>query len=142
MVVGRMGREMGSKLPIVITEVRDRDSTRFGRKYEGSVLKDTVVEIEPGKSITIMRVVAHGPEEGQLVTKKFEIGDTAEVGSFNLVYTGKIRKITDKTITVVEYENSSQPRTYRFSIYNFASRNWDFDADEAARRNHETMLYI
>lgn len=150
-------------VPITLTEVRGKDHKRYGTTYPGEVLEGTTVEIEPGKSITIMKVVAAGsryvpdpkvlnigtgkpkmvPCEEHLVVKKFNIGDTAEVGSYNLVYTGTVRKITEKTVTVVEYEDSpGMKKTYRFDIYTFARRNWDFDAEDVAKRNHETMMVI
>jgi hypothetical protein len=75
-------------------------------------------------------------EETFEVLKTFAIGDIATVGSYNLVYTGIVRKITAKTVTVVEYEgHHGMERTYRFSIEKFVGKNWDFDAAEASERN-------
>ena len=137
---------------IVIENPKDRDHTRFGQHREGETLKDTTVTIVPGRRIEIVHVVPPGhrsvkdPVTGRhvpnaeafTVKKTFEIGDVAEVGGYNLTYTGIVRGITPKTITVVEHEGTSMEKTYRLSIYLFARMNWDFDAETTARRNAET----
>jgi hypothetical protein len=138
-----------TKKTIVIDTIKDRDSKRHGVTYEGMTFKHTRATIVLGESITLEHVVQPGERyvrdpatgkhvpnaEAYTVVKTFKIGDWAEVHSYNLVYTGRVRKITDKTITCVEYEDSTQPRTYRMSLYDFAYKNWDFDVDAAAKRN-------
>ena len=142
--------------PIMMTEIKDRDSKRFGIVHPGRTLNGTTVEIIPGERITIMTVEEAGSRyvkndagkyvpstEDRLVTKTFTLGDTAEVGSYNLTYTGTVRKITEKTVTVVEYEDfPGMRKTYRMSIYDFASRNKDFDAEETAKRNAVMMVTL
>jgi len=133
---------------MMITEIRDRDRKMYGVVRSGELLKDTTAEIVEGGSIALTHVVQAGGRyvkdaggrnvpnpEPYIVTKTFRIGDRAEVGSYNLIYTGIVRKITAKTITIVEHEGTSNEKVYRMSIYNFAWRNWDFDAAEAAKRN-------
>lgn len=109
------------------------------------------VDIVVGESITLHGASAAGtryvkdPVTGRMVPSTratlfcnhFAIGDVAEVHAYNLVYTGIVRKITAKTVTVVEYEGTSNAKTYRFSIERFASKNWDFDAKDASKRNSE-----
>ena len=92
-----------------------------------------VAKVEPGKSVAI--ITAGGWERGLITTlrtREFLVGDTAEVGSFNLVYMGEILTITRKTVTVKEPHRT---RTNRFSIGAFVAKNYDFDAAKAAKRN-------
>lgn len=72
----------------------------------------------------------------------FALGDTAEYGSYNLSYTGKITKITDKAVTIVAYPGSNMAKTHRLSVEEFCWRNFKFDAAETARRNAEEMMYL
>ena len=141
-----------SERTIVIENPKDRDHTRFGQPRAGETLKDTTVTIVPGKRIEIVHLVRPGhrnvknPVTGRYepnaeaftVRKTFEIGDLAEVGGYNLTYTGRVRSITPKGVTVVEHEGTSYAKTHRLSVYLFARMNWDFDAEETARRNAET----
>lgn len=138
---------------VTIVEPRDRDRTQFGRPVPGSVLEGHTVTVVPGKCITLAGTTKRtraekNPETGRYeytpemvpFFNHFRIGDVAEVGSFNLVYTGIVRKITSKTVTVVEYEgHQGMEKTYVFSIYRFAQKNWDFDREEAAERNANWM---
>jgi hypothetical protein len=72
----------------------------------------------------------------------FTVGDTAEYGSYNLQYLGKITKITDKCVTIVAYEGSTIEKTHRLCINEFCWRNHDFDLATVTVKNHETMMYI
>lgn len=92
------------------------------------------IEVEPKKSITITR-------EGK-PSNQFFIGDQAEYDSYNLKYTGIIRSITEKTVTIEAYPGSSIARKYRLKLSEFAWRNWNFDFDRVQAENSETMLYI
>lgn len=138
---------------ITITEVRDRDHTRFGKTYPGSLLERTTVKLLPNKWVAIRKEAVtddstrmiKDPDTGRYATnpnptvrdvvRVFRLGDAAEVHSYNLVFTGHVRGITAKTVTCVEYEGSAQPRTYRMSLYDFVQKNWDFDQDAAEKRN-------
>lgn len=142
-----------SPSPIILATVKDQDRTRFGQKRDGNVLDGTSVRILPGDRIELQTTVKAGRRyvrdastgrmgpstQDTIVRKTFAIGDVAQVGSYNLVYTGIVRSITEKTVTVVEYAGTSMEKTYRFSIYRFALMNRDFDRDEAAKRNSEWM---
>lgn len=112
----------------------------------------TAARIVPGVEIELVTLVAAGrryvkdaltgrmgPNEAFTIRKTFRVGDTAVVGSYNLTYTGTIRSITEKTVTVVEHEGSSMEKVYRMSLARFAGRNWDFDAEETAKRNAAWM---
>ncbi len=90
------------------------------------------ITTDAGKRISI-RTTADGVDVA-FVT--FEIGDTAEYDSYNLSYTGAIKSITDKTVTI------SGMRTKRLRLADFAWRNYDFDAVKTAEKNAETMMYI
>ena len=89
-------------------------------------------------SIEIFKDSAAGITAGS----SFTIGDTAEYDSYNLSYTGKIVKITDKAVTIVAYPGSTIEKTYRLDIASFCWRNFKFNAAETARANAETSMYI
>lgn len=92
------------------------------------------VEIEPKKSIIVQR-------EGHAPTK-FEIGDWAIYDSWNLYYTGIIRQITEKTVTIESYPNTNNAKKHRLKIHNFSWRNYNFDAERIRQENAETSMYI
>ena len=73
--------------------------------------------------------------EPQPISRTFRVGDEAEYGSFNLVYTGTVTAITLKTVTIVEDDRAA--KVHRLSLYDFAEANYDFDAAKARKRNAE-----
>jgi len=98
------------------------------------------VIVTPGISITVTKV---SDWTGPVTPPKsliFRKGDTAEHGSYNLSYTGPIMSIGAKTVAIQEYRG--QPGNKRLRLLEFAHRNWDFDADVTAAKNHETMMSI
>ncbi len=124
---------------VLVLEIRDRDHKRFGRVIPGDVAKGQHAEIIVGRRIRLFGVERGS---GRLYRRDFRIGDVAEVGSYNLTYTGTITAIGEKTITVVEDLGTPGAKTHRMSLHEFNWRNWNFDAEECARRNFETMETI
>jgi len=99
--------------------------------------------IVPGASILLHGTDTKSRREPVTYSKMFKIGDQAECGAYNLIYTGVIRAITEKTITIVENEDSPGCReVHRFDVAEFDRRNWDFDADEVKRHNAEESQCI
>jgi hypothetical protein len=88
--------------------------------------------------ITVFRDSKAGISAGT----KLAVGDLAEYDSYNLSYTGKITKITEKCVTIVAYPGSTIETTHRLDLNTFCWRNWDFNAAETAARNAETSMYI
>lgn len=99
----------------------------------GSGWATFTVTVEPKKSITVQR------DNEKPVT--FRIGDLCEESSYNLIYTGVVKGITEKNV-IVEKEFAYKGKTRRMSLENFAWRNWDFDAAEVAQKNFETSQWI
>lgn len=99
-------------------------------------LSSYVVDVWPKVSIAVQRV----EKDGSLTPKKvFKIGDEAEYDSYNLIYTGKIVSITDKSVTIQpKYAKGNK----RLKLVDFAWRNYDFDSDKVAAKNAETSMYI
>lgn len=137
---------------VSVSEIRSKGRKCHGVSYPGEVLEGHRAEIVPGKSITLhgsvkrtraVKNVATGGWDYEpkydLYANHFEIGDWCEVGSYNLVYTGRIRKITAKVVEAVEYEGTNNERVYRMDLATFTRRNWNFDLDEASKRNSEWM---
>lgn len=99
--------------------------------------------VKPGDSVLL-----HGREANNcrlaptglptLYANFFRIGDEAEFGSYNLIYTGTITAITAKTVTITEESGTA----HRMSLYAFDRRNWDFDAEVVAKHNAQTMMEI
>lgn len=67
----------------------------------------------------------------------FKVGDLAEHDSYNLTYTGRIKSITAKTVSIVD--DCIDSRVRRLSLYQFAWRNWDFNAAKVAKDNADMM---
>ena len=82
-------------------------------------------------------------EIGEMVThpyaRTFRVGDTVEYDSYNYSYTGVIVSIGKKTVTV-DPGRGSQKRRLTFHTFNW--RNWNFNAEEIARKNGEVMMTI
>ena len=70
----------------------------------------------------------------------FRVGDRAVYGSYNLTYTGKIVAIGPKTVTIDAHGTGE--RQHRLSLYDFAWRNWDYNAEKIAHDNSVEMECI
>jgi hypothetical protein len=92
------------------------------------------VNLERNKSVTIFK---NGQE-----CNTFLLGDTAEYDSYNLIYTGRITKITDKIVQVTAYPGTQNERRYNLSLYEFCYKNYNFNAEQVAKHNAEEMYYI
>lgn len=75
-------------------------------------------------------------------TNMFMIGDTAEYNSWNLIYTGKITKITDKTVQITAYTGTQNERRHNLSLHEFCWRNEKFNLEKVMKHNQEEMYYI
>jgi 5-methylcytosine-specific restriction endonuclease McrBC GTP-binding regulatory subunit McrB len=123
-------------------EVRNITAKRLTR--QGIVVSPRIdpttyynADIEPGKSIRL-----HGIHHNTPFDVTFEINGHAIYDSYNLYYVGMITKITANTITITETDNVRDGKVHRLSLYEFSWRNYDFDIDKIAARNHETMQSI
>jgi hypothetical protein len=123
---------------ITYRNLKNRDSKRFGRVYEGAIAKGQHAMVEPNKRIVLWGVDRNTVKGIRPYRLEFNVGDSAVYGSYNLVYTGTITAIGEKTITITERTGT----VHRLSIYEFNWRNNDFDADEIFRANSETMMCI
>lgn len=107
-----------------------------GSKWNNNTPKasEYSVEIDRNAFIGIYR---HGE-----MCSSFRIGDTAEYDSYNLRYTGRITKITDKTVQITAYPGTQSERRHNLSLYEFCYRNYDFNAEKVAAHNANEMMYI
>lgn len=92
------------------------------------------VAIEAGKRITVWK-------NGQLANQ-FLVGDEATYDSWNLIYTGRITKITPKVVQITAYPGTQNERKYNLNLYKFCYKNWNFNADEVRQHNQETSYWI
>lgn len=139
---------------ITVDTIKDRDSKRFGLHVEGRVLEGVSADVTPKKSIRLYGTQKRTRWNGETQTREtfdlefsntFAIGDLAEYDSYNLSYYGKIISITAKTVTIEERHknyDAEHGKRHRLNLYQFAWRNWNFDADEAFEKNAETSMYI
>lgn len=104
------------------------------RKHSPSQPTKYTVEVERNQFIQIF-------VEGEMV-KQFTIGDEAEYGNYNLIYTGEITKITDKTVQITAYPGSMNERRHNLSLYEFCWRNENFNAERVREHNANEMYYI
>lgn len=77
-------------------------------------------------------------EEGKF-SRRFVSGDRAVCGSYNLIYTGIIEVIGEKTITIREDLDGARKR---LSILDFIRRNWNFDAAKIDAENAEVFKTV
>ena len=117
------------KMLNVMTKARKR----FGVEYPATET-DYAIAYNDDKSITIYHK--------RQPAATFKVGDQAVADSYNLYYIGEIIKITEKTISIVRYKNTSNERTYRLGLNEFCWRNYDFSAERIAKENAETMQCI
>lgn len=115
---------MSSKHELVTVYYKKKVGTELvPSDYQCEVLKD--------KSISILK-------HGELLNT-FVLGDYAEYDSYNLSYTGQIVGISSKRITI---KKPGYTKCAYMSLYEFCWRNYDFDAEETAKKNSDTMNYI
>lgn len=96
-----------------------------------NAMPNSNADIVRGKSIRIHGMYGNTPYD-----RTFQIGDTVEVGSYNLVYFGTIVQITEKSVTIKPtYERTNK----RMSLMEFTWRNYDFNEATARKRNSEWM---
>lgn len=104
------------------------------RKHYPAVATKYTVDIEHNKSIIIL-------VDGVQVNH-FNLGDEAEYGSYNLIYTGPITKITDKTIQITAYPNTRYEKRHNLDLNTFCWRNERFNLAKVNKHNMEESYYI
>lgn len=119
---------------LVYRNIADRDWTQFGRKHTGTVHVGQHAAVEAGKRVVLWGVNTTRTTGLLPYRKQFSVGDSAVYDSYNLIYTGTIVAIGDKTVTVQEDHGS---RKHRMSIAEFNRRNWNFDSDYVFKNNTE-----
>jgi hypothetical protein len=92
------------------------------------------VSINRNKSITVFR----NGQEGS----SFVLGDIAEYDSYNLKYTGRITKITDKLVQITAYPGTQNERRHNLNLYTFCYRNHNFNAEKVAAHNAYESMFI
>ena len=95
------------------------------------------VDIKKNKSISIF-------EDGKQ-TASFQVGDTAEYGSYNLHYLGKIIQISETSVTIEEpYKmyGKDHGQRHRLDLNTFCWRNSGFDLAKITAFNREESYYI
>jgi hypothetical protein len=94
-------------------------------------------EAAPGKYIGIKGGYSNHIDGTQRFDRRFRIGDRAEYDSYNLKYIGTITAIGKSTVTITDHKENR-----RLSLYEFISRNWDYNQKKIDAHNEEEMLCI
>ena len=100
------------------------------------------IKVVPGDCIKISKKNDDGTNTDP---KVYKVGDMVEYDSWNLSYTGKITKITPKTVFVDKngkHDHIERVEIKRMKLYEFAWRNYDFDYITKCEENAETRMYI
>jgi len=125
--------------------VQTKKYTRFGKVHPATPTEYDV-RIIPQQEITIRRNQPLEPGtrpnyrfNGE---RTFRVGDWAEYDSYNLHYLGKIIAITNKTVTILDYPNSHNPRKRRLDLHTFCWRNFSYSVEEKRVSNADTSMYI
>ncbi len=104
----------------------------YGRKIVGTLMKK-------GKNVERIGLFTTYTNQERVYSVQFQVGDEAVFDSYNLIYTGTIVSITDKSVTIKpRYREGNR----RLKLTEFAWRNYDFDAERIAAQNAETSMYI
>ena len=122
---------------VVYRNLADRDRVQFGRKFSGSVAVGQHAAVEKNARIVLWGVNTNRTTGLLPYRTEFKLGDTAVCGSYNLIYTGTIVAIGEKTITVEEYAGTCNARKHRMTIAQFSARNRHYDAEYIFKNNSE-----
>jgi hypothetical protein len=131
--LGRADRECLEKALVPV--IKSRDRVRQGVKHEGEVLAHHHAHIFADIIVLFGELHRRGVPTGERFEREFHIGHKAEYGSYNLSYIGTIVQIGRSSVTIEEHNGSR----HRLSLYDFAWRNWDFDAKQREKANYEAM---
>lgn len=118
---------------IMVMEIRRKDTIKFGRKHPGNVEPNAHAEIVPGHSIRLFGTSRNGVE----YNTTFRVGDYAVYGSYNMVYTGKIRSITAKRVTIVEDHFGT---VHSLDLHTFNWRNYNYNEADIADNNLNWLM--
>ena len=69
----------------------------------------------------------------------FCVGEKAVYDSYNLIYLGKITKITQKTVTIMPDRGG---RSRRMTVEQFYNKNYDFDMEYISKNNTDCFHHI
>jgi hypothetical protein len=123
---------------LTIQNIQPKAYKRSGITYNPTEsMNDYHAEIKPGREIRIFGTYRNHINGAQQFDKTFKVGDVAEYGSYNLVYTGEIVSIGKKTISIHHHGEVS-----RLSLYEFSWRNWDFNIEKINKHNIEESYCI
>ena len=111
---------------------------RRGRVVEPEPYGDYSAEIpRDRRSIRIYGFEVRFQRSPRWFDRVFRVGQEVTYDSYNLTYTGTLRSIGPKTVTV---EDGSTRR--RLELHEFIWRNWDLDLEKVKHDNYVTGLSI
>jgi len=99
-----------------------------GRKDEVSERATHKADVTPGISIRLYGTDANNRDHSaREYDRTYRIGDSAEYGSYNLSYMGKITAIGPRSVTIHETRHTGSPTGTRhvLTLNEFDWRNWD-----------------
>jgi hypothetical protein len=122
---------------VVYRNVAGKARTKFGRTFEAPVARGQHAAVVPNASITLWGLDRNHVSGLRPYRIEFKIGEIAVYGSYNLIYTGVITAIGEKTVTI-----DDDGKVTRMSIYDFSRRNSNFNADRVAEHNNHMFMTL
>lgn len=126
-------------------KISDRGYKRGSYVSAPKVREGEFAAITPGRQIVLFGVKDRWNEDGKGgyskrgYVSRYRVGDTAEYNSYNLVYFGTIRSISDKRIVIAKTDMPGSSKA-SLSIEQFSHKNWDpKNLEEGLKRNREWM---
>lgn len=120
--------------------LQPKSFTRYGVRYAPSTTHQYYAEVSQDRqSVRIWGRNATTLKEPHF-DRVFKVGDWAEYDSYNLIYDGKIVKITPKTVTIDK--GRSYSKKVRLTMFRFVEKNWDYDSQEVFEHNTNEMMYL
>ncbi len=119
---------------LTITNIQPKPRRIAGQLHQRPISDTYNADIEKNKSIRLYGTYRSYAKDAMAFDRTFKIGDRCVYDSYNLVYTGEIIAIGEKTVKV---HKGGYPEgdNVQLSLYDFAWRNWDYDAARIAERN-------
>ena len=127
---------------ITVLNIQPKPFVRFGELHTPIEKTNTYnAEIAKNESIRLYGEYRNTGREPIPFDRTFKIGDTCEYHSYNFTYTGTIIAIGAKTIKIHK-GNYPAGSNVVLDLYEFAWRNWNFDAERIKAENTQVSYFI
>lgn len=124
-----------------ILNLRPKPVTKFGVTHESTYGLNCTFNADVEKNQSIRIYGTYGQREAVAFDRTFKIGDKVEYDSYNLIYTGEIVAIGEKTVKI--HKGNYQPEhNVVLDLFWFVNKNWGFDLERIGKHNREELMCI